>query len=429
MSLAVLLPFLLAPQQPSADLQSELARAVDLPTAAARRKAADDLARTKPATLDAWLAACAAFGRFEAKEPGPTRQTVELAVLGQVEPTELFLYVPQGYDPAKPAPLLLWGHGAGGTGAREYLQWQQVADRIGMLVLAATEFGKEPGWGYTPRERSSQLAALRWARRTANVDENAVFVGGWSRGGHMTWDLALRFPDLFAGAVVCVGAPRLQIGTQNNMRYLENVAHLPIRDLQGSQDDPLALLNLHLAFERLKKLGNTDAVLREFPDRGHDADLSAVDWAGFFTARRDPSPKRVVRLAAESDEAQARWVHITAFDGKVAVDVAPQVNPATWERLDEVGKRAFVLDKLVEHTARLVVQDKGGGHFLADGRGVKGFELSLTAAQLGKDGAVDVRWLNRTVRKKVAPEVAVLLREFVERFDRTFLPVASLVVP
>jgi protein tyrosine/serine phosphatase len=41
---------------------------------------------------------------------------------------------------------------------------------------------KERGWASTPRERMNQLAALRWARRQANVDENAVFVGGCSRG-------------------------------------------------------------------------------------------------------------------------------------------------------------------------------------------------------------------------------------------------------
>jgi predicted peptidase len=52
-----------------------------------------------------------------------------------------------------------------------------------MLVLAPTEFGSNPGYGFTARERAAHLAALRWARRTFNVDENAIFVGGWSRGG------------------------------------------------------------------------------------------------------------------------------------------------------------------------------------------------------------------------------------------------------
>jgi dienelactone hydrolase len=426
---AAILGLLTLPQQPAGpDLAAYLARAVDRPTAAARREHADRLARQPGATVDDWLAACAAFGRFEAKEPGPTRQTVELQVLDRVEATEVFLYVPRGYDPGTPAPLLLWGHGAGGSGAREYVLWQQVADQVGMFVLAVTEFGDEPGWGSTPRERAAQLAALRWARRTVNVDENAVFVGGWSRGGHMTWDLMLRHPDLWAGALPIVGGPRMQLGAGNNLRYLENVKHLPIRDLQGGNDDPLLLRNLRLAFERLAKFGAGDAALHEFPERGHDADLTVVDWAVFFTRRREARPAQVVRLAADADEARAAWARITAFDRRVAVEVAPQVDARQWQRLDDAGKAALLLDKLADHTARLAVEDRGQGRFVAQGRGVQSFVLSLVADQVGSDGAVEVRWRHRTQKHRVEPTTAVLLRDFVERFDRTSLPVARVEV-
>ncbi len=420
---------LLAPQQPATvDLKLELARVVDLPTAVARQQAADELVKKHPASVAEWTAACAAFGTFEAKEPGPTRQTVDLQVIDRVEATEVFLYVPQGYDPTKPAPLLLWGHGAGGTGAREYLLWQAVADQASMFVLAPTEFGKQEGWGYTARERAAQLAALRWARRQVNVDENAIFVGGWSRGGHMTWDLVLRHPDLFAGAVSCVGGPRMQLGVQNNLRYLENVAHLPIRDLQGTKDDPLLLVDLHLAFARLKKLQAPDAVLTEFADRGHDADLTAVDWPAFFAKRRTPRPARVVRLAAAPTETRASWLDVRGFEKKVAIE--PQIPvDESYARLDETKKRALVLDKLADFTARLLVVDQGQGRFVADGRNVTSFALLLAAVQLGKDGAVEVRLQNRTIKKKIVPDAAVLVRDFVERFDRTFLPVASFLVP
>ena len=68
----------------------------------------------------------------------------------------------------------------------------------------------------------------------------AVFVTGISRGGHLTWDLALRHPDLWAGCIPMIGGPRITMQNgQNNLRYLDNVVHLPIRDLQGSGDHPL----------------------------------------------------------------------------------------------------------------------------------------------------------------------------------------------
>ena len=48
---------------------------------------------------------------------------------------------------------------------------------------------------------------------------------------------------------------------------------------------------------------------------------------------------------------------------------------------------------------------------------------------LGRDGAVEVKWKNRRVRKNGKPTVAVLLTEFAHRFDRTFLPVVRIIVP
>jgi dienelactone hydrolase len=428
--LVVALLLALAPQGATPDLGAELARVVDLPTPAARAKASRQLANTAGVTLEAWQRACAGFGRFPALEPGPDRQVVDLQVLDKVETTEVFLYVPKGYAPDKPAPLLLAGHGTGTTGAREYLRWQATADQLGMLVLAPSESGPNVGWASTPRERAVQLAALRWARRRANVDENRIYVTGISRGGHMTWDLVLRHRDQFAAAAPCIGGPRIQLqGGQNNLRYLENVLSLPIRDLQGSGDDPLLLQNLHLAFARLDKLAAADAKLIEFQDRGHDFDQAAVDWAQLFALRREPVPKVVLRAVAEPTEARSFWLEVLQCDRNVAVEFSPQVAAEVWSKLDEAGKRAYLQDRIVERTARLRVEMSAPGHFAADGKLVVRFRLLLTRAMLAADGKVEVSWQGKVVGRKPQPSAAVLLGEFAERFDRSFLPLCEVVLP
>ncbi|MGK0300992.1 MAG: pimeloyl-ACP methyl ester carboxylesterase, partial [Planctomycetota bacterium] len=363
------------------------------------------------------------FGDFAQLDVGPMTETRELKVLGEGEETDLHLYVPKSYDPSQPAPLLLWGHGAGGNGSGQYQLWQEVAEKVGMLILAPTEPIAQ-GYSKQPRERASTLEALRWARRFANVDENAIFVGGWSRGGHLAWDLALRHPDLFAGMVVCVGGPLMELGPANNMRYLENVAHLPIRDLQGSGDDPRLLMNLRLAFKSLKKLRAKDAKFIEFADRGHDADLSVVDWPAFFANRRDPWPKKVVRIAADPTETRASWVEITGMRKKVQVEAQPQVASRLWEKMNGEAKRAYLLKALAKNTARVAVHRTGKGRFRAEGFGITRFSLLLPADQLGKSGKVDVRLANKPMRKVAKPSAQVLLLDFVERFDRTRLPVA-----
>ncbi|MGK0154505.1 MAG: pimeloyl-ACP methyl ester carboxylesterase, partial [Neolewinella sp.] len=190
--------------------------------------------------------------------------------------------------------------------------------------------------------------------------------------GHLAWDLALRNPDLFAGMVVCVGGPLMNPPSANNLRYLENVAHLPIRD---------------------------------------------------------PWPKKVVRIAADLTETRASWIEITGMRKKVQVEAQPQVAVRRWATMNEAAKRAYIVKALAKNTARVAVQQTGKGRFRAQGFGITKFSLLLAAAQLGKGGKVEVRLANKPIRKVATPSAEVLLLDFVERFDRTRLPVARVDLP
>src|SRR5262249_11430689 len=131
--------------------------------------------------------------------------TENLIVEGKPEPTEIGVYVPHELDLTKPAPLLLACHWTSGKGPEVLPMWQVTADKLGMIVVAPSDMGKNEGYGWTEHERQSTLAALRWARRWYDVDENRIFATGVSRGGHLVWDLALRHPDLFAAIAPMIG--------------------------------------------------------------------------------------------------------------------------------------------------------------------------------------------------------------------------------
>ena len=419
------------PERGAPVLVLALAAAVDSPTAAARAAAADALAARADVSLEQWIEALRAFAPSRPRpESGAGLESADLAVLGGVETTSIATYVPRSLPASGPAGLLLAFHGQGGRGVEMSSAWASAAEASRMIVVAPTEAGPNDGYRFSARERAAALAAFSWARRRFDVDENRVCVTGWSRGGHLAWDVALRHADRFAGLVSVVGAPRLSHRSgENNLRYLENLVDTSVRDLQGSKDDPRALWNLRFAFARLDAWKARDARLVEFPDRGHDADLTAVDWVAFFAAtRRDPHARRVVRRAAAPQEGRAGWAEILATDATVSEPVAPN-EPAGWATMDETAKRTFIQTAIDQRTARLEVTWTGPNRFEAKSAGVARWRLLLDRELVDPSKPVTVVANGRPVTRAVAASKRVLLREFVERFDRTFLPIVEILLP
>ncbi len=416
------------------DLAADLRDAVLRPTPEMRREAAEELARRKEVTLERWLDAARGFGTFAPAAAGVRTERVPLWV-GEAAPetTELHVYVPASYDASTPSPLLLQTHGTGGSGAGGHRMWQAVADELGMLVLSPSEPGENVGYTFTERERLSTLSALRWARLEYNVDENRIFASGISRGGHLTWDLALRYPDLFAGIAPMIGGPRIMLDRgENNIRYLENVLHLPIRDLQGSKDDEMLVHSLRYSFERLRELGAREAQLLEFPELGHWFDFTAVDWSPFWSGcARDPVPDEIVRRYARAGEGRAFWLEVLKPDPDVKEVFKLSVTKSQWERLDRFERREYIQEKADKKTARLEAVRTESGRIKLKGEGVRSFRVLYTEEMLpaGKTKDALLSWNGKTVRRKVKRSKKVLLTEFVERFDRTFLPVFEVTVP
>ena len=425
----LVLPLLLASVLHAQD--AELAAAVDLASPKARRKAALDLAKRGEVDLEGWLAAMRALAPRGTMTPGTHDVTAALRVGDRTEQTGITVHSPERYDRKRAAPLIVSLHGAGGHGPQEAYRWREVADELGMLVIAPTEAGENAGYGFSARERAAALAAIRWARRELNVDENRIHLTGVSRGGHMTWDVGTRHPDLFATLSPMIGGPRLDTRSgQNNLRYVENVAHLPIRDLQGEGDDKRMLFNLRLAFRKLKAAGARDAQLLTFPELGHSFRFEAVEWREFFGRnRRDPRPPRVVRLTATPGEGRAYWVEILKTKREVKEAFMPKVDVSAWNAMDDGARRRHIAEAADRRTARLEAEIVEPGVFRIKSTGVTSFRVLLTAEMFDPGEPVKVIWNGRARTRKLKPARRVVLTDFVERFDRTFLPVAEFRIP
>ena len=353
----------------SAELQRSLSELVALPTRSERSKRAKKLA--PEAELEEWLAAMRSFGTFEERPSGVQTESIRAHIGGKGVAMRLHLFVPESYDRGTPAPLFVLAHGTGGTGKNQHVPFQGVAEELGMLILAPDTTTQNAGYTFSSEEREETLEALRWMRRHFNVDENRIFLGGISRGGHLTWDVALRNPDLFAGLVPMIGGPRLSNGNgENTLRYLENLREVSIRDLQGARDDPGLVWNLRLAFERLRELGAKDAEYHESPNLGHSYDLHGVDWRAFFgEARRDPCPERVVRRVASLDEARSHWLSATRLGKDVELKFQLRVSIKEWNKLSNEEQRLRMQQAIDEHTGRVELRYVEPGVFEGEGDG------------------------------------------------------------
>ncbi len=403
-----------------------LHEAVSLPTAKARANAAKALARDREISLEEWLAVMQGFGIFPEVESGVQTVHVPLRIDGKEEKTELVLYVPSAYDAEKAWPLLMLLHGSGGDGMGMARNWQAFAEKHGYLLLAPTDPESGKGYAFRERERQAGLAALRWMRLQYHVDENRIHLHGVSRGGHMAWDLGIRFPDLFASLVPAIGGPTWTLAKgRNNLRMVENLHRMPIRDLQGAQDDAHLLRNLRQAFARLKAVGNDQALLFEFPDLGHSFRTDVVLWPDFFDAcRRDPWPTKVLYRQARKDQPRAAWVRINRFNKTVDEHFRIEA-PPKWASMTDFERAAYIQDLADERTAKLTATRQSDGSFQMSSEGVTRLMLYLPQEWIPEDGALSVQINGDTQKLKVKPSKTILLVDFVERFDRSVLPVAE----
>src|SRR5688572_7819514 len=143
-------------------------------------------------TLLVCLVLVAGSAQKAAAQTGFLQKTIEY----NGKPTRYVVYVPAGYDPARPMPAILFLHGAGETGTDG---WKQVAVGLGPAIMLAAEqwnflvvFPQKP-----PSEQRGWIAheklildVLDRTRKEYSIDPARLYCTGLSMGGAGTWALA-----------------------------------------------------------------------------------------------------------------------------------------------------------------------------------------------------------------------------------------------
>lgn len=192
--------------------------------------------------------------------------------------SSVWAYVPESYDPATPAPLVVALHGGSGNGRAFLWSWVRAARSRGAIVVAPTSQGQT--WaiqgpdGDTPRLH--QLVSFIRSKWT--VDTSRVLMTGMSDGGTFTYTSGLQAGSPFTHLAPVAAAFHPMLAA---MADGERIKGLPLHIIHGVHDWMFPVLMADEASEHLKRAG-AEVTYRRLDDLSHTygADLSTIilDW-------------------------------------------------------------------------------------------------------------------------------------------------------
>lgn len=217
-------------------------------------------------------------GRLGAR-PGVTAQADSTAQpgthpLGITSGRDGLIYIPSGYKPDQPAPLVLLLHGAGGDARGGLSLLQAFADESNLILVAPDSRGRT--WDFIIDRYGPDVSyidkALAQTFSRYNVDATRLAVGGFSDGASYALSLGVTNGDLFTHIISFSPGFMAPGGLEGKPRIFNS---------HGIHDQVLSIDQCsRRVVPELQRLGY-DVIYREFDGPHtvpHDIAREAVSW-------------------------------------------------------------------------------------------------------------------------------------------------------
>ncbi len=165
------------------------------------------------------------------------------------------LFIPVGYSPSVPKPVILSAHGSGEEGSDNVAQLNvglgpyvtahaSTFPAIVIFPQIPANHGGYSGQAISDFERRLYMLALTQTLAEVNADQSRIYLNGNSIGGVRAWELLYRYPATWAGAVITsafIYGPGLTGSTSTSNAQgialaASKLAAMPIRTYHGSAD-------------------------------------------------------------------------------------------------------------------------------------------------------------------------------------------------
>ena len=300
-----------------------------------------------------WLHAAAEFPNANA---GEMRIDVELV---DGSSRNLLVRVPPDYDPHHPWPLIYILHGMGGD-AQGILRFYEklLGDRIDQFIVAAPDRYTDmiiyhPDWPPLG-EHPTLRAALR---RRFHIDNDRVYISGYSKGGHTTWMQAILHADEFAGALALASTFVMPEHERIWASFLPNLGNTyfacvwgagDVLDNAGERSADGGVAGLNQGIRKLAGELSLALHMIELAGRDHfDVQPPAEIVDAWLTARRVHYPAKSEHAFRHESQGHAYWVEANEWTGSQWTDAPIELslrsneNPNNREDVRAATARAY----------------------------------------------------------------------------------------
>jgi dienelactone hydrolase len=211
------------------------------------------------------------------------------------------LYLPKGFSqhPAVKYPLLIFLHGSSESGididnVKKHGPPQFLDDRPDFPFIVASPQAPYPPRGFDLEELTVLLSQLL---ERLPIDEDRVYLTGFSMGGFGTYLWASVHPETFAAIAPVSGAARPEVAC--------NLRSVPIWAFHGAKDETVKVENDEAGVNAIKACGG-DIKFTVYPDVGHSSDSAYADpqlYQWFLGHRRnDARVKQILAVRAAREK-------------------------------------------------------------------------------------------------------------------------------
>jgi pimeloyl-ACP methyl ester carboxylesterase len=195
-----------------------------------------------------------------AAKRGDMRKAYRSAVDGTLQPYRLL--IPESYQAARPAALVVALHGMGGDENSMFDfyggQLKREAERLGFVVVCPK--GRDTASMYRGSAEQDVMDVIAEVRRDYAIDPDRIYLMGHSMGGYGTWSVAMAHPDVFAAIGPISGG-----GDTSGM---VKIARIPEYVVHGDDDRTVSVTQSRIMVEAGKKVG-ADITYVEVPGGSH----------------------------------------------------------------------------------------------------------------------------------------------------------------